>query len=79
MTWHGKGNEDKRGQPIGTGMISTSWLYVAGYPVICSRHTEVAALVSSINPSLNSSSDVHEVALMQQHLLWFLYDQGTDC
>jgi menin len=25
VTWHGKGNEDKRGQPIGTGVGSRSW------------------------------------------------------
>lgn len=35
---------------------------------------EVAALVSSINPSLNATSDAVEVALLQQELLWLLYD-----
>ncbi|KDR24179.1 Menin, partial [Zootermopsis nevadensis] len=76
VTWHGKGNEDKRGQPVGPGMGSRSWLYVNGCPVICTRPMEVAALVSAINPSLSSSSDAMEVALLQQELLWLLYDLG---
>ncbi|KAK6640164.1 hypothetical protein RUM44_011850 [Polyplax serrata] len=74
VTWHGKGNEDKRGQPIAAGLGSRSWLYVNGCPVICTRSMEVAALVSSINPSLNATSDAIEVALLQQELLWLLYD-----
>lgn len=79
LTWHafaGKGNEDKRGQPIGTGVGSLSWLYVNGQPVVCNRHMEVTALVSSINPSLSMTSDVKEVADFQQEVLWLLYDCG---
>nr|XP_018897521.1 PREDICTED: menin [Bemisia tabaci] len=76
ITWHGKGNEDKRGQPIGIGVASKSWLYLNGHPVVCNRHMEVAALVSSINPSLSVSSDSLEVAMLQQKLLWLLYDMG---
>ena len=30
VTWHGKGNEDKRGQPVDIAKAKTSWLYVAG-------------------------------------------------
>ena len=30
VTWHGKGNEDKRGQPVDIVKAKTSWLYVAG-------------------------------------------------
>jgi menin len=37
---------------------------------------EVAALVSAINPSLSATSDAMEVALLQQELLWLLYDLG---
>lgn len=37
---------------------------------------EVAALVSAINPSLSATSDAVEVALLQQELLWLLYDLG---
>lgn len=76
VTWHGKGNEDKRGQPVGKGVAARSWLYVNDCPVICTRAMEVAALVSAINPSLNATSDAYEVALLQQELLWLLYDLG---
>ncbi|XP_048517203.1 menin isoform X1 [Dendroctonus ponderosae] len=76
VTWHGKGNEDKRGQEIGKGDSARSWLYVNNKPVVCTRQMEVAALVSAINPSLNASVDATEVALLQQELLWLLYDLG---
>ncbi|CAH0560130.1 unnamed protein product [Brassicogethes aeneus] len=76
VTWHGKGNEDKRGQEIGKGVSSRSWLYVNNKPVVCTRHMEVAALVSAINPSLNSNQDAYEVSELQQELLWLLYDLG---
>ncbi|KAI4463981.1 menin [Holotrichia oblita] len=76
VTWHGKGNEDKRGQEIGKGVSARSWLYVNNKPVICTRAMEVAALVSAINPSLNATLDACEVACLQQELLWLLYDLG---
>uniref|UniRef100_A0A2A4K231 Menin n=1 Tax=Heliothis virescens TaxID=7102 RepID=A0A2A4K231_HELVI len=76
VTWHGKGNEDKRGRSVGDGVSARSWLYVAGKPVICTRVMELAALVSSINPTLTQTTDVHEVAQMQHRLLWLLYDNG---
>lgn len=76
VTWHGKGNEDKRGQEIGKGVSARSWLYVNNKPVICTRQMEVAALVSAINPSLNSTLDAFEVSSLQQELLWLLYDMG---
>ncbi|KAK4887554.1 hypothetical protein RN001_003825 [Aquatica leii] len=76
ITWHGKGNEDKRGQEIGKGVAARSWLYVNNKPVICTRAMEVAALVSAINPSLNATHDAYEVAYLQQELLWLLYDLG---
>ncbi|CAH1724423.1 unnamed protein product [Aphis gossypii] len=73
----GKGNEDKRGQKIkDSGPGHRSWLYVNGHPVVCNRHMEVSALVSSINPSINQSNDALEVATLQKHLLWLLYDEG---
>ncbi|KAG8222671.1 hypothetical protein J437_LFUL002553 [Ladona fulva] len=65
VTWHGKGNEDKRGQEIGRGLGSRSWLYMNGYPVVCTRAMEVAALVSAMNPSLTGSrnlGDLEEIA-----------------
>ncbi|KOB78566.1 Menin [Operophtera brumata] len=76
VTWHGKGNEDKRGRSVGDGVLARSWLYVAGKPVVCTRVMELAALVSSINPTLTQTIDVHEVAQMQHKLLWMLYDGG---
>ncbi|XP_017784683.1 PREDICTED: menin [Nicrophorus vespilloides] len=76
VTWHGKGNEDKRGQEVGKGVDVRSWLYVNNRPVICTRAMEVAALVSAINPSLNATHDAFEVAVLQQELLWLLYDLG---
>lgn len=73
----GKGNEDKRGQKIkDSGPGHRSWLYVNGHPVVCNRHMEVSALVSSINPSINQSNDALEVATLQKNLLWLLYDEG---
>ena len=30
VTWHGKGSEDKRGQPVEIDKAKTAWLYVAG-------------------------------------------------
>ncbi|XP_028174419.1 menin [Ostrinia furnacalis] len=76
VTWHGKGNEDKRGRSVGEGVLARSWLYVAGKPVVCTRIMELAALVSSINPTLTPNIDVHEVSQMQHNLLWLLYDHG---
>ncbi|CAB3223519.1 unnamed protein product [Arctia plantaginis] len=76
VTWHGKGNEDKRGRSVGDGISSLSWLYLAGKPVICNRNMELAALVASINPTLTPTIDVHEIAQMQHQLLWLLYDKG---
>lgn len=37
---------------------------------------EVATIVSAINPSLSATADAAEVALLQQELLWLLYDLG---
>ncbi|XP_014250261.1 menin [Cimex lectularius] len=74
VTWHG--SDDKRGQSIDLGVNSRSWLYLNGHPVLCNRHMEVAALVSSINPSLTVTTDSMEVSIFQQHLLWLLYDLG---
>lgn len=72
----GKGNEDKRGQSVEPGIASKCWLYLNGHPVRCNRFTEVASIVSAINPSLNVNNDAMEVALLQQQLLWLLYDKG---
>lgn len=59
-----------------TDIENHSWLYLSGHPVVCSRYTEIAALVSAINPSLNLSCEVHEISTLQKKLLWLLYDLG---
>ncbi|XP_058790079.1 menin [Phymastichus coffea] len=76
VTWHGKGNEDKRGQPVDAGVASKSWVYLNGQAVVCDRAMEVATIVSAINPSFSATADAVEVALLQQELLWLLYDLG---
>jgi len=76
ITWHGKGNEDKRGLRIEMEKAKDSWLYLGGNPVICDRFMEVASLVSSINPTIAPSMDCLEVGVLQQELLWLLYDLG---
>ncbi len=42
VTWHGKGNEDKRGRPVDIERARSSWLYLAGQPVVCDRRAEVS-------------------------------------
>ena len=67
VTWHGKGNEDKRGRPVDFDKTTDqSWLYLNGYPVKCTRHMEVASMVSSINPGITNTSDSIELASLQQ-------------
>ena len=67
VTWHGKGNEDKRGRPVDFDETTAqSWLYLSGYPVKCTRHMEVASMVSSINPTVTNTSDSVELANLQQ-------------
>ena len=76
VTWHGKGSEDKRGQPVEEAKVREAWLYVGGRPVVCSRHQEVAALVSSINFAISPALDSLEVGSLQQELLWLCHDLG---
>ena len=73
VTWHGKGNEDKRGQPV---YSANCWLYLNGYPVICSPQMTVAALASAINPSINATMDSEPLIVLQHKLLWLLYQKG---
>ncbi|XP_037078987.1 LOW QUALITY PROTEIN: menin-like [Pollicipes pollicipes] len=76
VTWHGKGNEDKRGQPI-SASSGRSWLYLNGSAVVCTAHMQVAAVVTSISPSISGAADSMELSLLQQRLLWLLYDRGA--
>ena len=56
--------------------LLTAFVSFSGQPVVCDRYVEVAAIVSSINPSVNSNSDSIEVGAVQQELLWLLHDLG---
>ncbi|XP_030194365.1 menin [Gadus morhua] len=76
VTWHGKGNEDRRGQTITTGVNEKSWLYLKGSYMKCNRNMEVAFMVCAINPSLDLHTDSSELLQLQQKLLWLLYDRG---
>lgn len=69
----GKGNEDKRGQPITEAVTDKAWLYLNGHPVVCTRQMEVAAMVSSINPAISSTIDSVEMGSLQQVWLNALY------
>lgn len=72
----GKGIEDKRGQPVGVGDDVNSWLYLKGNAIHCTRHMEAAAIVTSINFSINANANSSELIQIQQILLWELYDAG---
>ncbi|XP_053716461.1 menin isoform X1 [Synchiropus splendidus] len=76
VTWHGKGNEDRRGQTVNTGVNEKSWLYLKGSYMKCDRNMEVAFMVCAINPSLDLHTDSSELLQLQQKLLWLLYERG---
>ncbi|XP_014379930.1 menin, partial [Alligator sinensis] len=76
VTWHGKGNEDRRGQTVSAGVAERSWLYLKGSYLRCDRHMEVAFMVCAINPSIDLHTDSLELLQLQQRLLWVLYDMG---
>ncbi|XP_075693577.1 menin isoform X2 [Rhinoderma darwinii] len=76
VTWHGKGNEDRRGQSVSPGVSEKSWLYLNGRHLRCDRHMEVAFMVCAINPSIDAHTDSLELLQLQQSLLWLLYDGG---
>ncbi|KAE8607835.1 hypothetical protein XENTR_v10011303 [Xenopus tropicalis] len=76
VTWHGKGNEDRRGQSVSSGVLEKSWLYLNGRYLRCDRHMEVAFMVCAINPSIDAHTDSLELLQLQQKLLWVLFDGG---
>lgn len=76
VTWHGKGNEDRRGQTVTAGVNEKSWLYLKGSYMKCDRNMEVAFMVCAINPSLDLHTDSSELLRLQQKLLWLLYGRG---
>ncbi|XP_051820607.1 menin isoform X2 [Antechinus flavipes] len=76
VTWHGKGNEDRRGQTVNAGVAERSWLYLKGSYMRCDRKMEVAFMVCAINPTIDMHTDSLELLQLQQSLLWLLYDLG---
>ncbi|KAJ8337645.1 hypothetical protein SKAU_G00366110 [Synaphobranchus kaupii] len=76
VTWHGKGNEDRRGQTVSAGVSERSWLYLKGSYLKCNRNMEVAFMVCAINPSVDLHTDSTELLQLQQRLLWVLYERG---
>ncbi|KAM4017203.1 menin isoform 2-T4 [Anomaloglossus baeobatrachus] len=76
VTWHGKGNEDRRGQSVSPGVAEKSWLYLNGRYLRCDRRMEVAFMVCAINCSIDAHTDSLELLQLQQSLLWLLYDGG---
>ncbi|XP_015257118.1 PREDICTED: menin [Cyprinodon variegatus] len=66
VTWHGKGNEDRRGQTVAAGVNEKSWLYLKGSYMKCDRNMEVAFMVCAINPSLDLHTDSLELLQLQQ-------------
>uniref|UniRef100_A0A3P9KS55 Menin n=1 Tax=Oryzias latipes TaxID=8090 RepID=A0A3P9KS55_ORYLA len=76
VTWHGKGNEDRRGQTVTAGVNEKSWLYLKGSYMKCDRNMEVAFMVCAINPSLDLHTDSSELLQLQQKLLWLLYERN---
>lgn len=75
VTWHAKCNETKCGQPV--PVDSDSWLYLHGNTMVCDINLTIATLVSAMNLSVNATQDSHELAILQQQLLWILYDEGV--
>jgi len=75
VTWHEKRSGDRRGESVPNN-VNESWVYAGGRPVVCDRSMEVAALVSAMSPAISPSLDSLEVSVVQQELLWLLYDLG---
>lgn len=76
VTWHGKGNEDRLGEPV-PGADSDSWLYLNGQVLVCDRYEAVATAVNAMNPSLSATGkDSEELVLLQRQLLGILYEGG---
>ena len=62
----GKAFEDKRGESVTASRVEKSWLYLNGRSVMCNRHMELAAMVSSINPSATNGADNVLLFTLQQ-------------
>jgi menin len=58
---------------IDESVYSKNWLYQNGKAVMCDRWMEVAALVLSLNPSIDINAESEELSLIQLELLDYLY------
>lgn len=67
----GKAIEDRRKQPVDKN--DGSWLYLRGHAVVCSRHMELAALVTSMNPVVTGTTDSFELTLVQKVVIAFVH------
>ena len=47
-----------------------------GHPLLCDNKLEIAALISSMNPTMNATTDCVEMGLLQKQLLWLIYEMG---
>uniref|UniRef100_A0A2K5EL52 Menin n=1 Tax=Aotus nancymaae TaxID=37293 RepID=A0A2K5EL52_AOTNA len=70
VTWHGKGNKNRRGQTVNAG-VAERRSYMR-----CDRKMEVAFMVCAISSSIDLHTDSLELLQVQQKLLWLLYDLG---
>lgn len=69
VTWHGKRDETKRGNPINQEPLvdfSKDWLYLGGFGMKCNRYMELAAIVSAMNPGIDSKTDSELLGRLQQ-------------
>ena len=62
----GKAFEDRRGESVTASTVAKSWLYLNGRSVTCTRHMELAAMVSSINPATANGADNDLLSMLQQ-------------
>lgn len=67
----GKAVEDRRKQPV--NKKDGSWLYLRGHAVVCSRHMELAALVTSMNPAVTGNTDSFELTHVQKVAITFVH------
>nr|XP_039270679.1 menin-like isoform X1 [Styela clava] len=77
ITWHGKGNEDKRGFPVNQTNTEKSWMYLHNKSVICNRLMELSAMIVSINPSIDVHFESKTLADIQLKLLKIMYKNGA--
>lgn len=77
ITWHGKGNEDKRGFSLKETNTEKSWVYLHNNSVICDRMMEISAMIVSINPSIDVHNDSKTLSDIQLKLLKIMYQNGS--